>query len=120
LTFGRFTRAMSADPSYLSHLGELATLKNFLGCYYHEDAWEDFDTDAEIRAAYRSSASDDELVRLAEQLQLLLARSDEEVHTFFRDNVHGLYFVEPSHTRAWLESLLQYLRGPRPDATNTT
>ena len=51
---------MRPDPSFLSHLGELATLKNFLGCYYHQDAWEDFDTDAQIWAAYRSEASQDE------------------------------------------------------------
>src|SRR5437879_3209440 len=109
---------MRSDPLYLSHLGELATLKNFLGCNYHQDAWEDFDTDAEIWAGYHSNASDDEVARLAEQLQSLLVRSDDEVHTFFRANADGLYFVEPSHTRAWIERLLEFLQGPRPDETN--
>ena len=103
---------MRPDPSYLSHLGELATLKNFLGCYYHEDAWEDFDTDTEIWAFYRGETQPDELARLAEQLQALLARSDDEVHIFFREHVGGLYFVEPPDTRAWLQRLLEYVQTP--------
>jgi hypothetical protein len=103
---------MRPDPSYLSDLGELATLKSFLLCYYHEDAWEDFDTDAEIWVAYRSEAGHEELPRIIEQLQALLARSDDEVHTFFRAHVGGLYFIEPPHTRAWLQRLLEYFQTP--------
>jgi hypothetical protein len=103
---------MQPDPSHLSHLGELATLKNFLGCYYHQDAWEDFDTDAEIWAAYRNEASEKDLARIIEQLQSLLAGSNDEVHTFFRAHVDGLYFVDPPDTRAWLERLLAYFQTP--------
>jgi hypothetical protein len=101
---------MHPDPPYLNHLGELATLKNFLGRYYHEDAWKDFGTDAEIWAAYRGVASQDELARLVEQLQSLLARPDDHVHTFFRANADGLYFMAPPDTRAWLQRLLKYFR----------
>ena len=101
---------MLPDPSFLSHLGELATLKHFLGCYYHQDAWEDFHTDAEIWAAYRGEASQDELARITEQLHALLARSDDDVHTFFRANADGLYFVDPPDTRAWLLRLLEYFQ----------
>ena len=62
---------MRSDPSYLSHFGKLATLKNFLRSYYHEDAWEDFDTDAEIWAAYRSETASDEIARIVEQLTVI-------------------------------------------------
>ena len=103
---------MRPDPSHLSHFGELATLKNFLGCYYHEDAWEDFDTDVEIWAAYRGEARHEDLARLVEQLQTLLTRSNDEVHAFFREHVDGLYFIEPPDTRAWLRRLLEYLQTP--------
>jgi hypothetical protein len=109
---------MQPDPSYLDHLGELATLKNFLGCYYHQDAWEDFHTDAEIWAAYRKEASPEELARIVEQLQTLLARSDDEVHAFFRANVDGRYFVDPPDTRGWLQRLLEYFQ--RPDDSRAT
>jgi hypothetical protein len=30
---------MTKDPDYLSHLGELATLKNALACSFHQDAF---------------------------------------------------------------------------------
>jgi hypothetical protein len=102
---------MRPDPSHLSHFGELATLKKFFECYYHEDAWEDFDTDTEIWTTYRNEASADEIARMVEQLQTLLARSDDEVHMFFREHVGSLYFLQPPDTRAWLDRLLGFFRG---------
>jgi hypothetical protein len=35
---------MSEDPDYLADLGELATLKNAIGGYFHQDAGLDYDS----------------------------------------------------------------------------
>ena len=101
---------MHPEPDYLRHLGEMATLKNFLGCWYHLDAWDEYRVDEERWRAFRESTSAEELVRLGEQIECLVARETDELHHFIRTNADALYFDEPQKSRDWLEDFQSWLR----------
>jgi len=101
---------MHPEPAYLRHLGEMATLKNFLGSWYYQDAWDEYRVDEERWCAFRQSASADELVRLREQVEYLLARSTDEVHHFIQTNADALYFEKPQQSRDWLEDFRSWMR----------
>lgn len=94
---------MHPEPAYLRHLGEMATLKSFLGSWYHQDAWNEYRVDEERWRAFRESTSADELVRLREQVECLAARGIDAVQHFIQTNADALYFEEPQKSRDWLE-----------------
>ena len=58
---------MKPDPSYLSHFGELATLKNTLASYFNQD-WSAYSATEEevLRQIVRENSTED-LERLVEQ-----------------------------------------------------
>jgi hypothetical protein len=97
------------DPSYLSHWGELGTLKNCLGGYFNQDWACDYHSVEEAWHAIVCEGDAALLDRLREQLDALLQRSDSDIHALFHDTVGGLYFVEPKDTRSWLERFRCFL-----------
>jgi hypothetical protein len=101
---------MQSDPTYLSHLGELATLKNTLSCYFHQDWQCDANTEEEVWRQIIDESSRDEMLRLVEQIGFLLSRSDEEVCTLFRSTADGLSLTEPVEVRRFLELLRAFIQ----------
>ena len=101
---------MHPEPAYLKQLGEMEALKNFLGTWYHQDAWVEYRVDEERWRAFRSDTSADELLRLREQVERLAARSTDEVHHFIQTTAGALYFEEPQMSRDWLEDFRAWLR----------
>jgi hypothetical protein len=80
---------MNDEPSYLSHLGEFATLKNAIGSWYHQDAYLDFGTDEEIWADIYSGHEEKSRSRLEAQLSELLSRTDEQVLQVWNSKAHS-------------------------------
>ncbi len=101
---------MDPEPEYVRHLGEMTTFKNFLGCWYHQDAWNEYRVDGERWRAFRESSSAEELIRLREQVERLAARDTDEVHHFIQTNADALYFEDPQLSRDWLEDFRSWLR----------
>jgi hypothetical protein len=67
---------MDEDPSYLSHLGELGTLKNAIACWFYQGA---LDGGADLSAVFadiRASHDPGSLALLAAQLRQLLERPE--------------------------------------------
>ena len=102
---------MSEDPTYVRHLGESGTLRNFVGGAYYQTAWEDFQSHEEIWEDYIKHATTANLEPLVRQIERLLARSPEDVHQFLRDAIGsgGLYFRTPQDAVDWLKSAQAYL-----------
>jgi hypothetical protein len=101
---------MHPEPEYLRHLGDMTTLKDFLGSWYHQDAWDEYRVDEERWQAFRKSSSPEELVRVREQVERLAARNTDEVHHFIQTNADALHFEEPQSSRDWLEDFKSWLR----------
>jgi hypothetical protein len=101
-----------SDPSYLQHLGELATLKRFLLTAYYQTVWDDFDSHEDIWIEYAQGAHQDELRRLVEQMSLLLARKSEYIFDFFSNDVQpdGLYFDTAQGAIEWLKRCQSYMQ----------
>jgi hypothetical protein len=88
------------DQAYLAHLGELASLKNAIGSWFHMDAYLDFETDEEITP-------------VSSQIAGLLERSDGEVLSTWNSEAFSHNFHDAADARAFLQSMLQYLRGEK-------
>lgn len=101
---------MKQEPEYLRHLGDLATLKNFLGSCYHQDASIEFGTDEDRWRAFHDSASSDEMERVREQVEVLAGRPTDEIHDFLWRNADALRFSNPEESREWLEDFQSWLQ----------
>ena len=89
---------MDQDPSYLSHLGELATPKNALSCWFYQGA---LDNGGDLQSMAREiggSHSPDDRLLLCAQIETLLTRSDEEIIALW-DSCTGYTFQSPSDAR---------------------
>ena len=94
---------MHPDPTYLSHFGEFATLKNTLAGYFNLDWSVDSESEEEVcRMIVRENPRED-LERLVEQIEALLGRSDDEVQRVVYEAADGLPIQEPQETRRFLE-----------------
>jgi hypothetical protein len=100
---------MQPDPSYLNQWGELGTLKNCLAGYFNQDWAVDYKSVEDAWHAVVREGEADFRSRLLEQLDVLLQRADSEVHALFHDTVDGLYFIEATDTRQWLEEFRRFL-----------
>lgn len=97
---------MDSEPAYLASRGELATLKNAIGSWYHQDAYLDFNADTEIWRAVWASSDEAGQRRLVDQLSELLGRSDDEVLTGWNGESHAFRFDDAREAREFLESML--------------
>jgi hypothetical protein len=103
---------MAQDPTYLRHLGALATLRNFLGSRYYQTVWEDFSSDEEIWKDYVKRTDSQTIQRLVEQSETLLQQPPEAVDQFLTEAVGasgGLHFAHPHEAAAWLHHLRTYM-----------
>lgn len=91
----------------------MATLKNFLSGWYHQDAWDEYRIDKQRWCAFQRAASSEELARLREQVEALSARSTDEIHHFIQSNADALYFEQSQMSREWLEDFRSWLREPK-------
>ena len=105
---------MQSDPSYRSPWGELGALKNCLAGYFNQDWALDYKSVEEAWYAIVREGGADHRLRLLEQLDALLQRSDSDVHVLFRDTADGLYFIEAKDTRHWLEDFQRFLHSHEP------
>lgn len=101
------------DPAYLAHLGEFASLKNAIGSWFHMDAYLDFETDEEIWAEMLALMPDEEITLVSSQIAGLLERSDGEVLSTWNSEAFSHNFHDAADARAFLQSMLQYLRGEK-------
>jgi len=102
---------MDSEPSYLASYGELATLKNAIGCWYHQDAYLDFNEDAEIWASMWAGYDGAGQRRLVNQLEQLLSRSDAEVLSVWNAESHAFRFDDGAEAREFLDSMLASFKG---------
>ena len=96
---------MLKDPDYLLQLGELATLKNAIQCYFHQDAFEIYDGYEALFADMWRNHPDESGDLLREQLQAVLAYGDVELERFWRQNSDWLC-ASTADTRVLLCKLL--------------
>jgi len=97
---------MDSEPSYLASHGEFATLKNAIGSWYHQDAYLDFKTDADIWASMWAGYDSAAHGRLVDQLEQLLSRSDAEVLSVWNSESHAFRFDDGHEAREFLDSML--------------
>jgi hypothetical protein len=103
---------MARDPTYLRHLGALATLRNFLGSCYYQTVWEDFPSDEEVWKDYTKRTDPQTIQRLVEQSETLLKQPPEAIDQFLTDALGaagGLSFAHPQEAAAWLHRLRTYM-----------
>jgi len=102
---------MDSEPSYLASLGEFATLKNTIGSWYHQDAYLDFETDADIWASIWNGHDEAARCRLLSQLEGLLGQGDREVLDIWNAEAHSHSFTEAAEARGFLRAMLTYFKG---------
>ena len=102
---------MKAEPSYLAHLGELATLKSTIGGWYHQDAYLDFGTDEDIWQSIVRGMDEDGMHRLTAQINDLLAKQDHEVLGLWSAHSHSHTFADASEARDFLGAMLRFFKG---------
>jgi hypothetical protein len=103
---------MAQDPTYLRHLGALATLRNFLGSRYYQTVWEDFPSDEAVWQDYAKRTAPQTIQQLVEQSEALLQQPPEAIDQFLTDALGasgGLYFAHPHEAAAWLHRLRTYM-----------
>ncbi len=102
---------MDSEPSYLASLGEFATLKNTIGSWYHQDAYLDYATDAEIWASIWEGHDEAYRNCLISQLKALLDGSDADVLKVWNEAAHSHSFTEAPDAREFLMAMLGFLQG---------
>ena len=103
---------MAESPIYLKHLGELATLGNFLGGHYYQTVWEDFSSDKEVWNDYAQRTNPQTIHRLVEQVEILLKQPPEAIDQLLVEAIGasgGLYFENPQEAVAWLQRFRTYM-----------
>jgi hypothetical protein len=102
---------MDSEPSYLASHGEFATLENTIGSWYHQDAYLDFETDADIWNSIWNGHDKAARVRMAGQLRSLLGRDDAGVLSAWNAEAHSHGFTGASEAREFLEAMLASFEG---------
>lgn len=103
---------MNTEPSYMSSLGEFATLKNAIGCWYHQDAYLDFNTDEDIWADMLSGHDLEARSRLKNQLSEVLRKPDDEILTLWNSEADCHRFSSGAEARSFLASMLAFFESP--------
>jgi hypothetical protein len=102
---------MDEDPSYLSHLGELGTLKNAIACWFYQGA---LDGGADLSAVFadiRASHDPGSLALLAAQLRQLLERPESEMEALWAAQ-SGYGFLSRGGAREFFRLFLQAVEAP--------
>ena len=102
---------MSSEPSYLASLGEVATLRNAIGSWYHQDAYLDFETDSDIWTSIWSGHDAAARERLVSQLRGLLSRDDSAVLNLWNAEAHSHSFTDAAEAREFLGAMLASFEG---------
>ena len=105
---------MDEDPSYLSHLGELATLKNAVACWFYQGALDSGSGLSEIFADIRAEHDPESLRLLAAQLRLVLARPESEMESLWAAQ-SGYGFLTPGGAREFFRLFLEAVEEPSRD-----
>jgi len=99
---------MTRDPRHLVGLGELATLKNAIASWYHQDAFIDCGSHEEIWQDIRRSHDQESLRLLIAQIEMLLKQTDGEINAFWGcQSAYG--FANETETRGILGQLSKFL-----------
>ena len=104
---------MAKDPQYLEKLGELATLKNAIACWYHQDGFEVFKSHEEIWRDIRRCHDPESLELLLAQVQTLLSRTDSEINEVWVSQ-SSFGFYNEADGRAFFVRFAAFLGAP-PD-----
>lgn len=81
-------------------------LNDFLGGYYHQDVWEDNETDKEVWKDYLNTHSEQDIKKLLEDIKSLESLADSEIKSYLEENsTGGLYFEHKEDSRRWLVEL---------------
>jgi hypothetical protein len=110
------------DPSYLRHLGDLATLKNFIGGYYYQTVWEDFASHEAIWNLYIHETEQDGLQVLVEQIETLLHEEPRIIFQVLEREIGlgGVYFNHSHEAIAWLEQCQAYMQAAIDSSSDCT
>ena len=88
---------------------DFPTLRDFLGCYYHQDAWIDHASHEEIWAEYLLHAQP----RLRQQLQTevaaLLERDTAAIRKYVQKHADALMFRKSREYRTWADRFATWL-----------
>lgn len=106
---------MDSEPSYLAHLGEIATLKNAIGSGYHQDAHLNFNADAEIFTSMWAGYEGAERRQLVDQPEQLLHRSDADVLAVWNGESHALRVDDRLEVRKFLASRMAVFKSQLND-----
>jgi hypothetical protein len=100
-----------SDPEYLDHLGDLATLKNFIKGSYYQSVWDDYDDDIEIWNDYSDNVSKEGLIILKQQIDFVLDWSPQKIFDFVEEigSFGGLVFDDPGEVVEWFTNLSNFL-----------
>ena len=96
---------MSKDPDYLAQLGELATLKSAIQCYFHQDAFEIYKEHEALIADLWNGHPGDSGDLLRKQLGVVLAYEDTQLEQFWNQHSEWLC-ASAADTRTLLRMIL--------------
>jgi len=98
------------DVSMASNFGtDLPHLSELLQCWYHQDAWLEFDTDTQIWSAAFDGVSSLERQMLVSELESLILLGAAASHQQIQAHAESLYTDDPMVSLAWVESLHKWL-----------
>jgi len=102
---------MDKDPSYLSHLGELGTLKSAIACWFYQGALDGGVDMAAVFADIRAGHDQQSLRLLAAQLRHLLERPESEMEALWAaQSDYG--FLNRGGAREFFRLFLQAIEAP--------
>jgi hypothetical protein len=99
---------MRKVPAYMASLEELATLKNAIGAWFHQDAYLEFTSDEDTWADIFAGHDSDERQLLIDQLTVLLQQSDDAVSHLWNSEAHSHTFTDGAEARQFLGAMLAY------------
>ncbi|NZA26247.1 hypothetical protein H0E84_07595 [Luteimonas sp. SJ-92] len=102
---------MRNDPAYLASLGELATLKNAIGAWFHQDAYLDFASDEDVWDDMFAGHDSEARQLLMAQIAALLQRSDDAIVGLWNSQAHSHTFASGAEARHFFGSMLEYFYG---------
>lgn len=85
-------------------------LANLLLCWYHQDAWFEFDADAQIWSATFEGMDEGDFRLLSSEIENLISLGSVVSHEYIQMHADALYADDPVKSMAWLEELLNWLR----------
>jgi len=100
-----------SDPEFLRDLGNLATLKNFIGGTYYQTVWDYYEDDNEIWQEYCNKANKEGLILLKRQVDEVLSWEPKNIFDFVEEIIHsgGLVFDDHNEAVEWFTNLSNFL-----------